>query len=824
MRYPVMRYIFLFLLSGSFIGTSKAQNGLCPQNLDFEMGDFTNWVCRAGIVDVIGGINTITWTSVGPPVANQHTMIPAPTAGTDMYGGFPQSCPNGSGFSVKLGNETATTNGGVGKEASGITYTYTIPASATTFSIFFWYAVVLQNPGHAPEEQPRFRAKITDLTTNTTIPCVTFDFTASSSLPGFLPSLIDPNVLYKDWTPVTLNLSGLAGRTIELEFIASECTRQGHFGYAYIDVNSNCAGAITGNYICPGDPGITLTAPYGFQAYTWYSDPTFTTVLSNTQTLPLFPPPSVGTVFPVVVEPYPGFGCRDTLYATVDVGVPPVSDAGPDRSICQGLPVQIGAPPVAGYSYAWTPAGEVSNPAISNPFAIPATSNPTEFIVTTTDIVNGCVSRDTTIVSTFFVDTVLTVTGNPDFCVGEAAPSLAVSASSTAVQWHELSTGPVPGATNPVFQPALSGTFWAEITQGGCLDSTRSVLVSIHPLPISSFTVNNDTGCVTNNSFVFTNSSSTPDNAPMDHIWRFSDGTWQQVQDATKSFSLTGSYQVKLVTTTSFGCKDSTEQTVYVLPNGIPDFTWDSICTGKPVRFTNRSNENGSLQTGYVWNFNNGDPPVTMKDPFPVTFNTAPGPIDVILKMATLGCENDTQTVVRTVQVNRQAPGYRYRDITVPQNSSAFIHVRDTIGTIYNWRPPIHLSTYTAPYAEFFADGNDVLYFIDITDKHTCVTTDTLQMLVLKKPGYYLPTAFTPNNDGLNDLARPYLIGMKGLKSFSVFNRWGQLIYYTQTYGEGWDGKYRGVEQPTGVYVWVLEFYDNNDKLVTEKGTITVIR
>jgi gliding motility-associated-like protein len=150
--------------------------------------------------------------------------------------------------------------------------------------------------------------------------------------------------------------------------------------------------------------------------------------------------------------------------------------------------------------------------------------------------------------------------------------------------------------------------------------------------------------------------------------------------------------------------------------------------------------------------------------------------------------------------------------------------VRDSIGNIYNWRPPVQLSSYTTQYTEFFATGDDVLYHIDITDKHTCVTTDTMQMLVLKKPGFYLPTAFTPNGDGLNDLARPYLIGMKGLKNFSIFNRTGQLLYYTQTYGQGWDGKFRGTDQATGVFVWVLEFYDSNNKVVMEKGTITLIR
>ncbi len=71
---------------------------------------------------------------------------------------------------------------------------------------------------------------------------------------------------------------------------------------------------------------------------------------------------------------------------------------------------------------------------------------------------------------------------------------------------------------------------------------------------------------------------------------------------------------------------------------------------------------------------------------------------------------------------------------------------------------------------------------------------------------------------------QPYLIGMKGLISFSVFNRWGNLVFYTNIYGKKWDGKFQGVAQNAGVFVWILEFYDNNNKKVMEKGTITLIR
>jgi len=962
---------------------AKAQAGLCPPNLDFEAGDFTNWVCRAGTVSVVGGINTVTWSSIGPPVFDRHTIITLGSAGTDPWGGFPEICPNGSGFSAKLGNGTATLNGGIGREASGASYTYTIPASSTVFSIFFHYAVVLQNPTHSPEQQPRFRARIRDLTTGLTIPCVTFDFTASSSLPGFLPSPSDPTVLYKDWTPVTLNLSGLAGRTIELEFIATECTQNGHFGYAYIDVNSNCNGAISGTTICQGDTTITLTAPYGFQSYEWYSDNTFATILSTTQTLLLDPPPTVGSVFPVVVTPYPGFGCRDTLYATITISANPVSNAGPDVTDCSQAQVQIGGPSTPGYTYAWTPASQVTNPIISNPLAWTIPPGSTEFIVHTTDILTGCSSYDTTIVSNAYVDTALTLNGlntycagnsaagtlsvntavaavqwyngltpipgatgysyqptvsgnywaqvqqsgctdstatinfninpipvsnagadasicvnstiqigappnpaytyswipaaqvnnatiaNPlasvtgvtpvafivhttdpatgcnsydttiitgrvvdtslrlngknDFCNGDpAAGTLSVNAAVTAVQWYD-GANPIPGATGFNYQPLAPGNYWAQVQQFGCTDSTATMLFSIHANPLASFTSSNDSGCVTNNSFVFTNTSNVSDGSTLSHLWKFSDGTTQNVTDAVKTFSTIGNHTVKLITTTTFGCADSTVNTiVHVLPNGNADFKWDSVCVSRPVYFYNLTNENGSVQVNYNWNFNNGGPGSNIKNPLPVIYTT-PGLIDVTLTLTALGCENDPDSITKKVQVNVQKPGITYRTITVPQGSLQYIHARDGIGNFFNWRPQTQLSNYNSRYTEFLA-VDDVKYLIDISDIHTCVTTDTLQMLVLKKPGYYLATAFTPNGDGLNDLATPYLVGMKALKNFSVYNRWGTLIFSTGTYGRGWDGKYQGINQDTGVYVWILEFYNNDNKLIREKGTITLIR
>jgi hypothetical protein len=124
-------------------------------------------------------------------------------------------------------------------------------------------------------------------------------------------------VLYKDWTPVSINLNEYIGKTIMLEFITMDCLQSGHAGYAYVDVYTACNGAILGTTICPGDNSITLTAPFGYQSYEWYSDLSFGTILSTNQTISFTPPPPVGSVFPVIVGPFPGYGCYDTLYATI---------------------------------------------------------------------------------------------------------------------------------------------------------------------------------------------------------------------------------------------------------------------------------------------------------------------------------------------------------------------------------------------------------------------------------------------------------------------------------------------------------------------------
>ena len=101
---------------------------------------------------------------------------------------------------------------------------------------------------------------------------------------------------------------------------------------------------------------------------------------------------------------------------------------------------------------------------------------------------------------------------------------------------------------------------------------------------------------------------------------------------------------------------------------------------------------------------------------------------------------------------------------------------------------------------------------------------DDVLIKVYKGPEIYIPSAFTPNNDGRNDILHAIPVGIREFRFLRIYNRWGQVVFTTTDPAKGWDGRLNGVEQPTGVYIWVAEGIDTKDQLVTRKGTITIIR
>ena len=120
---------------------------------------------------------------------------------------------------------------------------------------------------------------------------------------------------------------------------------------------------------------------------------------------------------------------------------------------------------------------------------------------------------------------------------------------------------------------------------------------------------------------------------------------------------------------------------------------------------------------------------------------------------------------------------------------------------------------------------DSIIYRVRSNNGNSCYGEDFIKVLVYKGgPDIYIPSGFTPNGDGKNDVLRPIPIGIAQLNYFKLYNRWGQLIFNTNEIGKGWNGIYNGEQQPTGTYIFQAEGKDFTGKIIYKKGTAVLIR
>ena len=144
-------------------------------------------------------------------------------------------------------------------------------------------------------------------------------------------------------------------------------------------------------------------------------------------------------------------------------------------------------------------------------------------------------------------------------------------------------------------------------------------------------------------------------------------------------------------------------------------------------------------------------------------------------------------------------------------------------GIQYLWSPANVLDN-PATQNPFAVLQNDTRFYLTVKDTLGCIGTSSVFIKVYKGPAFYIPNAFTPNGDGLNDVFKAIAPGIKQINYFKIFDRWGKLMYETQDISKGWDGKYAGALQPTAVYVWIIKGIDITGKIIESKGTVTLIR
>jgi gliding motility-associated-like protein len=116
-------------------------------------------------------------------------------------------------------------------------------------------------------------------------------------------------------------------------------------------------------------------------------------------------------------------------------------------------------------------------------------------------------------------------------------------------------------------------------------------------------------------------------------------------------------------------------------------------------------------------------------------------------------------------------------------------------------------------------------YFVKVTDANNCVGYDTVKLDVYSKNVLLIPSAFSPNGDGINDVFKVAKhLNVKTLNYFEIFNRWGQKVFSSTNIEQGWDGTYDGERVPNGTYTWQIQITNFDNERITKAGNIDVIR
>ena len=147
----------------------------------------------------------------------------------------------------------------------------------------------------------------------------------------------------------------------------------------------------------------------------------------------------------------------------------------------------------------------------------------------------------------------------------------------------------------------------------------------------------------------------------------------------------------------------------------------------------------------------------------------------------------------------------------------------------YLWMPSGSLNCFTCPVTSGIALSTQQ-YTIKATSDSGCVSKDEINIFVeCKYANLLMPSAFTPNQDGLNDIFYPLTRGIKLVKRFAIYNRYGQQLFEAKNFipnekSFGWNGKLNGFDQPAGSYVYMLETICDVGGIITKKDSFLLLR
>jgi len=300
--------------------------------------------------------------------------------------------------------------------------------------------------------------------------------------------------------------------------------------------------------------------------------------------------------------------------------------------------------------------------------------------------------------------------------------------------------------------------------------------------------------------------------------WDFGDGSHSTQQDPVHTFNPPNSiYSVELRISSPSAC-GSVVQHRNILPKGtLPkaNFDFEIKCDSGYVKFINTSSNAGSFPI--LWSFGDG---TYSTEQNPVHTFSASGGYEVKLLINTHNiCANDSLTKTVNVKLfNLRTTGSK----TILEGQSVQLNAIADASS-FEWSPATGLNNpgISNPIA---TPQQSTTYYVVAKNTTGCARKDSVIIQVNLLNDVYVPSAFTPDNDGLNDFFKPRVGNQFGLIYFSVYNRWGKLVFSTSQKGKGWDGSFNSQQQPSGVYVWALKFINKQGKQLIKTGTVVLIR
>ena len=411
--------------------------------------------------------------------------------------------------------------------------------------------------------------------------------------------------------------------------------------------------------------------------------------------------------------------------------------------------------------------------------------------------------------------------------------SIASSGIIATRSWNFGDATPLVTLQDPSHTYTSPGTYSVTLivtTNHGCKDTiVKSVVV--HPLPTAQFSRAN---VCDGTGVQFNGLSSVPSSDTIQsNTWNFGDGNSGITLSPLHLYSAAGSYTVKLVIISNFGCRDSISKISIVNPNPVVKFhAPDTVgCEPLCVNFKDTSTILTGVNAHWLWNVGDGS-----------ATHTTQAFIHCYINDSVFAANSFNVTLTVTSDSGCVTTKIKNNYITVYPNPVAGFSVQpesttitdpvisfknfSTGTTIWNWNLGDNTSSSIEhPMPHTYQDTGTYIVRLITSTQYSCADTAYKNVIIEPVFLFYIPNAFTPDGDGINDT----FIG-KGIfiteYKMSIYDRWGNLIFYTDDIHQPWDGKANhGTElAQRDVYVYVIEIVDFKKKKHNYRGAVTLMR